>query len=58
MRLSVCHRDWSDWEEHPVPAVCLFCDKQAEAMEKLCVHMEVRRFPSPEFVLSGPVLTG
>ncbi|XP_016053782.1 PREDICTED: zinc finger protein 277 [Miniopterus natalensis] len=32
--------DWSDWEEHPVPAVCLFCDKQAEAMEKLCVHME------------------
>ncbi|KAB1276515.1 Zinc finger protein 277, partial [Camelus dromedarius] len=32
--------DWSDWEEHPVSAVCLFCEKQAETIEKLCVHME------------------
>ncbi|KAF6302221.1 zinc finger protein 277 [Rhinolophus ferrumequinum] len=32
--------DWSDWEEHPVSAVCLFCEKRAETMEKLCVHME------------------
>ncbi|XP_019508581.1 PREDICTED: zinc finger protein 277 isoform X1 [Hipposideros armiger] len=32
--------DWSDWEEHPVAAVCLFCEKRAETMEKLCDHME------------------
>ncbi|XP_060052423.1 zinc finger protein 277 [Erinaceus europaeus] len=33
--------DWSDWEEHSVSAVCLFCEKQEETIEKLCVHMEV-----------------
>ncbi|XP_025785096.1 zinc finger protein 277 [Puma concolor] len=32
--------DWSDWEERPDSAVCLFCEKQAETIEKLCVHME------------------
>ncbi|XP_039177654.1 zinc finger protein 277 isoform X4 [Crotalus tigris] len=32
--------DWSDWEEHPVCAVCLFCEKQDDTPEKLCVHME------------------
>ncbi|XP_020840301.1 zinc finger protein 277 isoform X1 [Phascolarctos cinereus] len=32
--------DWSDWEEHPVCAVCLFCEKQADTTEKLHVHME------------------
>ncbi|XP_036719423.1 zinc finger protein 277 isoform X1 [Balaenoptera musculus] len=32
--------DWSDWEGHPLSAVCLFCEKQAETIEKLCVHME------------------
>ncbi|XP_058511004.1 zinc finger protein 277 isoform X3 [Ochotona princeps] len=32
--------DWSDWKEHPVSAVCLFCEKQAETVEKLYVHME------------------
>uniref|UniRef100_A0A2K6UVG3 ZN622/Rei1/Reh1 zinc finger C2H2-type domain-containing protein n=1 Tax=Saimiri boliviensis boliviensis TaxID=39432 RepID=A0A2K6UVG3_SAIBB len=32
--------DWSDWEEHPDSAVCLFCEKQAETIEKLYVHME------------------
>ncbi|KAF6087192.1 zinc finger protein 277 [Phyllostomus discolor] len=32
--------DWSDWEERPVSAVCLFCEKQAETIEKLCVHMK------------------
>ncbi|VCX37667.1 unnamed protein product [Gulo gulo] len=32
--------DWSDWEECPDSAVCLFCEKQAETIEKLCVHME------------------
>uniref|UniRef100_A0A8D0GQC4 Zinc finger protein 277 n=1 Tax=Sphenodon punctatus TaxID=8508 RepID=A0A8D0GQC4_SPHPU len=35
-------RDWSDWEEHPVCAVCLFCEKQADTTEKLYVHMKVR----------------
>ncbi|XP_066210173.1 zinc finger protein 277 isoform X2 [Saccopteryx leptura] len=32
--------DWSGWEEHPVRAVCLFCEKQADTIEKLCVHMQ------------------
>ncbi|KAM6203157.1 zinc finger protein 277 [Rhynchocyon petersi] len=32
--------DWSDWEEHPVSAVCLFCEKQTETIETLYVHME------------------
>ncbi|KAM3832352.1 zinc finger protein 277 isoform 1-T1 [Vipera latastei] len=32
--------NWSDWEEHPVCAVCLFCEKQEDTTEKLCVHME------------------
>ncbi|XP_047416780.1 zinc finger protein 277 isoform X1 [Sciurus carolinensis] len=31
---------WSDWEEHPASAVCLFCENQAETIEKLYVHME------------------
>ncbi|XP_075065123.1 zinc finger protein 277 [Mixophyes fleayi] len=33
-------QDWSDWEEHPVSAVCLFCDKQADTTEKLLCHMK------------------
>ncbi|XP_063302955.1 zinc finger protein 277 isoform X2 [Pelobates fuscus] len=32
--------DWSDWEEHPICAVCLFCEKQAETTEKLLCHMK------------------
>ncbi|MEE6480884.1 hypothetical protein FKM82_012698, partial [Ascaphus truei] len=32
--------DWSDWEEHPVSAVCLFCDYQADTTEKLLCHMK------------------
>ncbi|XP_024418798.2 zinc finger protein 277 isoform X1 [Desmodus rotundus] len=32
--------DWSDWEEQPASAVCLFCEKQAETIEKLCIHMK------------------
>ncbi|XP_036086392.1 zinc finger protein 277 isoform X1 [Rousettus aegyptiacus] len=32
--------DWSDWKEHPASAVCLFCEKQAETIEKLRAHME------------------
>ncbi|KAM4676772.1 zinc finger protein 277 [Discoglossus pictus] len=32
--------DWSDWEELPVSAVCLFCDKQADTTEKLLCHMK------------------
>lgn len=49
---SLCfllHSDWSDWEEHPVSAVCLFCEKHAETIEKLSVHMKVRYFYSFEF---------
>lgn len=36
------HSDWADWEELPAAAVCLFCEKQAEAVETLHAHMEVR----------------
>nr|XP_020666116.1 zinc finger protein 277 [Pogona vitticeps] len=32
--------DWSGWEEHPLCAVCLFCEKQADTTEKLYVHMK------------------
>ncbi|XP_068405426.1 zinc finger protein 277 isoform X3 [Eschrichtius robustus] len=32
--------DWSDWEGRPLSAVCLFCEKQAETIENLRVHME------------------
>ncbi|XP_040199747.1 zinc finger protein 277 [Rana temporaria] len=32
--------DWSDWEELPVFAVCLFCDKQAATNEELLGHMK------------------
>lgn len=32
--------DWSDWEEHPARAVCLFCEKQAETTDKLLIHMK------------------
>uniref|UniRef100_A0A8C2KNH1 Zinc finger protein 277 n=1 Tax=Cyprinus carpio TaxID=7962 RepID=A0A8C2KNH1_CYPCA len=29
-----------NWQAHPVCAVCLFCEEQAEAMEKVYTHME------------------
>uniref|UniRef100_A0A8C5MAY6 Zinc finger protein 277 n=1 Tax=Leptobrachium leishanense TaxID=445787 RepID=A0A8C5MAY6_9ANUR len=32
--------DWSGWDEHPISAVCLFCEKQADATEKLLEHMK------------------
>ncbi|XP_053572696.1 zinc finger protein 277 [Bombina bombina] len=32
--------DWSDWEELPASAVCLFCEKQADTTEKLMCHMK------------------
>uniref|UniRef100_A0A8C7NXJ7 Zinc finger protein 277 n=1 Tax=Oncorhynchus mykiss TaxID=8022 RepID=A0A8C7NXJ7_ONCMY len=32
--------DWSDWQAHPVCAVCLFCEQQSESMEKIYTHME------------------
>ncbi|XP_075713202.1 zinc finger protein 277 [Rhinoderma darwinii] len=32
--------DWSDWEEHPISAFCLFCEKQADTTEKLLFHMK------------------
>uniref|UniRef100_A0A8C0QNW3 Zinc finger protein 277 n=1 Tax=Chelonoidis abingdonii TaxID=106734 RepID=A0A8C0QNW3_CHEAB len=38
--LDNVEEDWSDWEEHPVCAVCLFCEKQADTTEKLCLHMK------------------
>lgn len=36
--------DWSDWQAHPVSAVCLFCDHQSETMEQIYTHMKVRCF--------------
>ncbi|KAK5901571.1 hypothetical protein CesoFtcFv8_006926 [Champsocephalus esox] len=32
--------DWSDWQSHPVSAVCLFCDHQSETMEQIYTHMK------------------
>ncbi|KAM4619198.1 zinc finger protein 277 [Polymixia lowei] len=32
--------DWSDWQAHPVCAVCLFCEQQSETMDKIYRHME------------------
>ncbi|KAM9311712.1 zinc finger protein 277 [Gastrophryne carolinensis] len=37
---STNEEDWSDWEEHPVSAVCLFCEKQSDTTEKLLCHMK------------------
>nr|XP_024657810.1 zinc finger protein 277-like [Maylandia zebra] len=33
-------RDWSDWQAHPVSAVCLFCDHQSETLEQIYAHMK------------------
>ncbi|XP_031471511.1 zinc finger protein 277 [Phasianus colchicus] len=38
--LDNLEEDWSDWEEHPVCAVCLFCEQQADTTEKLHLHMQ------------------
>ncbi|XP_072242597.1 zinc finger protein 277 isoform X2 [Leuresthes tenuis] len=32
--------DWSDWQAHPVSAVCLFCDYQSETMDQIYTHMK------------------
>ncbi|XP_076743070.1 zinc finger protein 277 [Maylandia zebra] len=32
--------DWSDWQAHPVSAVCLFCDHQSETLEQIYAHMK------------------
>ncbi|CAN9498817.1 unnamed protein product [Ophioblennius macclurei] len=32
--------DWSDWQAHPVSAVCLFCDHQSDTMEQIYTHMK------------------
>ena len=37
----LCCSDWSDWRAHPVRAVCLFCEQQAESMDRMYSHMEV-----------------
>lgn len=42
-RLCVVHSDWSDWQAHPVSAVCLFCDHQSETMDQIYTHMKVRQ---------------
>uniref|UniRef100_A0A8C0U6K1 Zinc finger protein 277 n=2 Tax=Cyanistes caeruleus TaxID=156563 RepID=A0A8C0U6K1_CYACU len=38
--LDNLEEDWSDWEEYPVCAVCLFCEQQADTTEKLDLHMQ------------------
>uniref|UniRef100_A0A8C4J093 Zinc finger protein 277 n=1 Tax=Dromaius novaehollandiae TaxID=8790 RepID=A0A8C4J093_DRONO len=38
--LDNLEEDWSDWEEHPMCAVCLFCEQQADTTEKLYFHMQ------------------
>ncbi|XP_017292027.1 zinc finger protein 277 [Kryptolebias marmoratus] len=32
--------DWSDWQAHPVSAVCLFCDHRSETMDLIYTHMK------------------
>ncbi|XP_073429402.1 zinc finger protein 277 isoform X2 [Dendrobates tinctorius] len=32
--------DWSDWEEHPMSAFCLFCENHGDTTEKLLIHMK------------------
>uniref|UniRef100_A0A8D3CVW9 Zinc finger protein 277 n=1 Tax=Scophthalmus maximus TaxID=52904 RepID=A0A8D3CVW9_SCOMX len=32
--------DWSDWQAHPVSAVCLFCEHQSETMDQIYSHMK------------------
>uniref|UniRef100_A0A665W035 Zinc finger protein 277 n=1 Tax=Echeneis naucrates TaxID=173247 RepID=A0A665W035_ECHNA len=32
--------DWSDWQAHPVSAVCLFCDHQSDTMDQIYTHMK------------------
>ncbi|XP_020774807.1 zinc finger protein 277 isoform X2 [Boleophthalmus pectinirostris] len=32
--------DWSDWQAHPVSAVCLFCEHQSETMDLIYSHMK------------------
>lgn len=32
--------DWSDWQAHPISAVCLFCEHQSETMDKIYAHMK------------------
>ncbi|CAJ1055877.1 LOW QUALITY PROTEIN: zinc finger protein 277 [Xyrichtys novacula] len=34
--------DWSDWQAHPVSAVCLFCDHQSETMDQIYTHLKVQ----------------
>lgn len=34
--------DWSDWQAHPVSAVCLFCEHQSDTMEQIYSHMKDR----------------
>uniref|UniRef100_A0A3P8YLH9 C2H2-type domain-containing protein n=1 Tax=Esox lucius TaxID=8010 RepID=A0A3P8YLH9_ESOLU len=33
--------DWSDWQAHPMCAVCLFCEQQSESMDQIYTHMEI-----------------
>lgn len=40
--LRIVRSDWSDWQAHPVSAVCLFCDHQSETLEQIYAHMKVR----------------
>uniref|UniRef100_A0A3P9AUU7 Zinc finger protein 277 n=1 Tax=Maylandia zebra TaxID=106582 RepID=A0A3P9AUU7_9CICH len=38
--LCIVRSDWSDWQAHPVSAVCLFCDHQSETLEQIYAHMK------------------
>lgn len=42
LTLFVRCSDWSDWQAHPVCAVCLFCEHQSETMNKIYDHMGVK----------------
>lgn len=51
--LCLVHSDWSDWQAHPVSAVCLFCDHQSETMDQIYTHMKVQQRTVSGFCSTG-----
>lgn len=47
MQHPFSNSDWSDWQAHPVSAVCLFCDHQSETMDQIYTHMKVGTVVTP-----------
>ncbi|KAK7798699.1 hypothetical protein U0070_000351 [Myodes glareolus] len=56
--LDLPEDDWSDWQEYPVCAVCLFCEKQEETIDQLYVHMKVHVGSTPTLTVDISALRG